>query len=164
MIPTAHDVVTLVMSPDDVAGRSKDVRRTRTALYDLIDRAVREILVFGFSFDDPAVLDRLDGARRRGVEVALHLDADQMASTARAAALLGAMEQRGFTPALHRTGERSSLHAKAIVVDGSRALIGSANLTERGADRNLELGVIIEGPSVATLRDALLGWLRDHGE
>ena len=152
------------MSPDDVAGRSKDVRRTRTALYDLIDRAVREILVFGFSFDDPAVLDRLDRARGRGVEVALHLDAHQMASTAGAATLLTTMEQRGFAPALHRTGGHSSLHAKAIVVDGARALIGSANLTERGADRNLELGVLIEGPSVATLRDALFGWLQNHGE
>jgi phosphatidylserine/phosphatidylglycerophosphate/cardiolipin synthase-like enzyme len=35
------------------------------------------------------------------------------------------------------------MHAKFLIVDESVALVTSANLTENGIDRNLELGVLI---------------------
>ncbi len=38
----------------------------------------------------------------------------------------------------------ASLHAKCIVVDGERALVGSANFTDRGQTRNIEAGVLID--------------------
>lgn len=38
----------------------------------------------------------------------------------------------------------ATLHAKCIVVDDERALITSANFTERGQTRNIEAGVLIE--------------------
>src|SRR5215472_1239084 len=38
---------------------------------------------------------------------------------------------------------RASLHAKCIVVDGERAYIGSANLTEAAQLRNIEVGVVV---------------------
>lgn len=38
---------------------------------------------------------------------------------------------------------RVSLHAKAAIVDEEWALITSANFTDRGQSRNLELGVVI---------------------
>lgn len=37
------------------------------------------------------------------------------------------------------------LHAK-ILIDGLRALVGSANLTHRALTANLEAGVLIEDP------------------
>jgi phosphatidylserine/phosphatidylglycerophosphate/cardiolipin synthase-like enzyme len=37
-----------------------------------------------------------------------------------------------------------SLHAKCIVVDDERALITSANFTDRGQTRNVEAGVVVE--------------------
>lgn len=37
-----------------------------------------------------------------------------------------------------------SLHAKCVVVDDERALITSANFTDRGQTRNVEAGVVIE--------------------
>jgi phosphatidylserine/phosphatidylglycerophosphate/cardiolipin synthase-like enzyme len=40
---------------------------------------------------------------------------------------------------------RASLHAKCVVVDGVRALIGSANLTEAAQLRNIEVGVVVSG-------------------
>ena len=36
-----------------------------------------------------------------------------------------------------------SLHAKCIVVDGSTALVTSANFTDRGQTRNIEAGVLV---------------------
>lgn len=43
-----------------------------------------------------------------------------------------------------------SLHAKCVVVDGARAFISSANFTERGQERNIEVGVVIHDPGFAT--------------
>jgi phosphatidylserine/phosphatidylglycerophosphate/cardiolipin synthase-like enzyme len=52
-----------------------------------------------------------------------------------------------------RTAEpesRFSLHAKCIVVDERRALVTSANFTDRGQTRNIEMGVLVDDPSLAT--------------
>jgi phosphatidylserine/phosphatidylglycerophosphate/cardiolipin synthase-like enzyme len=35
-------------------------------------------------------------------------------------------------------------------VDGARAFVSSANFTQRGQERNIEVGVLIEDPSFAT--------------
>jgi len=43
-----------------------------------------------------------------------------------------------------------SLHAKCVVVDGARAFVSSANFTQRGQERNIEVGVLIEDPSFAS--------------
>jgi phosphatidylserine/phosphatidylglycerophosphate/cardiolipin synthase-like enzyme len=41
------------------------------------------------------------------------------------------------------------LHAKLLVIDGRRALVGSANLTHRALTANLEAGVLIEDHDLA---------------
>jgi phosphatidylserine/phosphatidylglycerophosphate/cardiolipin synthase-like enzyme len=43
-----------------------------------------------------------------------------------------------------------SLHAKCVVVDGARAFVSSANFTQRGQERNIEVGVLVEDPSFAS--------------
>lgn len=45
----------------------------------------------------------------------------------------------------------SSLHAKCVVVDARHAFVSSANFTQRGQERNIEVGVLIEEPSFASL-------------
>ncbi|WP_248516310.1 phospholipase D-like domain-containing protein [Salinarchaeum laminariae] len=46
-----------------------------------------------------------------------------------------------------------TLHAKLMVFDGSAAYIGSANMTDYGFDRYLELGVLLRGPPVDSYQD-----------
>jgi putative cardiolipin synthase len=41
-----------------------------------------------------------------------------------------------------------TLHAKVMVFDADSAYIGSANVTDYGFERYLELGVLIDGPDV----------------
>ncbi|WP_441293152.1 phospholipase D-like domain-containing protein [Sorangium sp. KYC3313] len=41
------------------------------------------------------------------------------------------------------------MHAKCVVVDSAKAL-SSANFTQRGQERNIEVGVLIEDPSFAS--------------
>ena len=44
----------------------------------------------------------------------------------------------------------ASLHTKLLVIDGRRALIGSANLTDAALTRNLEAGLLIRDAALAT--------------
>ena len=44
---------------------------------------------------------------------------------------------------------RASLHAKCVVVDGVKAFIGSANLTEAAQLRNIEIGLVVTGALIA---------------
>jgi phosphatidylserine/phosphatidylglycerophosphate/cardiolipin synthase-like enzyme len=56
-----------------------------------------------------------------------------------------------------------SLHAKCVVVDGLRSFLSSANFTQRGQERNVEVGVLIEDQNFATyLAGQWLG-LIEHG-
>lgn len=65
------------------------------------------------------------------------------------------------TVSAHITGEYASLHAKCVVVDGLRTLIGSANFTSRAQTRNVEAGVLIEDRRLATnLLDQFGGLVR----
>lgn len=43
----------------------------------------------------------------------------------------------------------SDLHAKCVSIDGERALVSSANFTDRGHDRNIETGVLLHDKSFA---------------
>ncbi len=46
-------------------------------------------------------------------------------------------------------GQRSSLHAKCVVIDSERSLLSSANFTEAAQLRNLEVGVLIRSRDFA---------------
>jgi phosphatidylserine/phosphatidylglycerophosphate/cardiolipin synthase-like enzyme len=44
---------------------------------------------------------------------------------------------------------RASLHAKCIVIDGEQCFVSSANFTESGQARNIEVGVLVEDRNLA---------------
>jgi len=50
-------------------------------------------------------------------------------------------------------GNRLGLHAKFCVVDGSRAYVGSANLTGPGLAQHLEMGVLVHGHAAKQIED-----------
>jgi cardiolipin synthase len=53
----------------------------------------------------------------------------------------------------------SDLHAKSIVVDRNRAIVGSSNLSRRGLLTNYELALLVEGPTatiIASVIDRIL--------
>jgi len=47
-------------------------------------------------------------------------------------------------------GKRACLHAKTVVVDGQDVFLTSANLTEAAQKRNIEAGVLLKSPAIAT--------------
>jgi phosphatidylserine/phosphatidylglycerophosphate/cardiolipin synthase-like enzyme len=58
--------------------------------------------------------------------------------------------------------KRASLHAKCVVVDREAALISSANFTEAGHQRNIEVGLLIRTPMVAERITFFFDSLLDH--
>jgi cardiolipin synthase len=99
--------------------------------------------------DEPTVR-ALCNAAFRGIDVRLLVPAESDVPVAQAAG-------RFFYGTLLRSGVRifeflpAFLHAKTVVVDGSWALVGSANLDFRSFSLNFELGALVFDRAFATL-------------
>jgi len=62
------------------------------------------------------------------------------------------------------TSERSSLHAKCLVIDRRAALVTSANFTEAAQDRNIEAGVLVRHAPFAERLASYFDALRRSGQ
>ena len=116
----------------------------RSAFLVNIASASEEILIATPYFvPGPRVIRSLLRATRRGVRVRLLLPAR---SDVPVVSLLG----RSYYGTLLRKGveifelEREILHAKVMLIDGERTVIGSANLDQRSFHRNFEINGIID--------------------
>jgi phosphatidylserine/phosphatidylglycerophosphate/cardiolipin synthase-like enzyme len=58
---------------------------------------------------------------------------------------------------------RASLHAKCVVVDDERAFIGSANFTEAAQMRNIEVGLLVTDPVIASAAERHIDGLISRG-
>ena len=142
--------------------RASIARSTHLVVQRLFESAQRTVIVGGYSFDSPEILEPLSRAmKERGVDVTLFLDIDGTAPTAEQAEAFATGFIDRFFRAVWTFGlprpdvfydprtatpgpPWASLHAKCIVVDDERSLITSANFTDRGQTRNIEAGVLIE--------------------
>ena len=144
-------------------------RDTRRVLEQLFRDASRQVLVAGFSFDHGQALfaplhEAMDD---RDVRCDLFLDIpgdqrdvepsdEQRLVSDHVARFLTANWPWDLRPAFHYDPRRfdpsvyASVHAKCVVVDGTRAFVTSANFTDRGQTRNIEVGVLVEDPHFAS--------------
>jgi phosphatidylserine/phosphatidylglycerophosphate/cardiolipin synthase-like enzyme len=115
-------------------------------------------LVVSFAaYDVPAVINALKDAASRGVEILLILESTEESRGAlrfdaknafgdladKAQLYSWPKDQRGPPE-----GPHGALHVKAVVADGERALVTSANLTGHALDINMELGLFVEGGAI----------------
>jgi phosphatidylserine/phosphatidylglycerophosphate/cardiolipin synthase-like enzyme len=156
----------LVTSGPDIAGATRD---TGVVLRELFTEAEHRVLVVGFAVHQgreifAALADRM--RQRADLAVRLCLDVRRSPGDAtRADMLLRRFAERFvrrewpgprlpdlfYDPRSLAQGEsnRASLHAKCVVVDGVKAFIGSANLTEAAQLRNIEIGLVVTGALIA---------------
>ena len=131
------------------------VRLTGAVLRQVIGEARQRLLVLSFAaYKIPEVMMSLEKAAVAGVQVDLVLEtAEDSTGKLTFDQLPALLELEGVTiwhwPAAVRPADGASLHAKAIVADGSVALVTSANLTAHALTRNIELGLLIRDDRVA---------------
>jgi cardiolipin synthase len=150
-IVTARDHIRSIETVDVVwTGPTSAVetgRLTSAVVIDLIDQARTELLLVSFAaYDDKRITRAVEDAIARDVEVTVLLERNvdnPDYSSLRTA--LPDLDLRRLAWSGSRRPPNAALHAKLIVVDADTALVGSANLTGRAMDDNLECGVLIRG-------------------
>lgn len=132
-------------------------RDTAVVVQELFGAAQQSVLIAGYSFDHGSQILRSLHAvmEERGVQTELFLDAGAGAREAFLAKNwpFGPPHPAFFVDvrALDDSAtEYTSLHAKCVVVDAQRALVTSANFTDRGHTRNIEVGVLIDDAPFAS--------------
>jgi phosphatidylserine/phosphatidylglycerophosphate/cardiolipin synthase-like enzyme len=128
------------------------VRATAQVLIELITGAERELLLMTYSArPHEPVVAALAAAVARGVAVTVVVETLQGAGSA----LAGAEPSAAFAsvpglslwhwPVTRRTADGAKMHAKIAVADRRALLVSSANLTQSGAVKNIEAGLLIRG-------------------
>ena len=142
-------------------GAPAAARRTAQVVSDVVGGAERNLMVVGYSLTKAAApfIDQVAAAARRGVGCTFV--ADRMEDKLKTLVKLWPGDVG--LPALWTRppdpdDEMSALHAKFIVVDGHRLLVTSANLTYHGFHGNIEMGVLIEGPTAAEAEQLVREW------
>jgi cardiolipin synthase C len=134
-------------------GSVGEQRLTAAVLHELLAGARERILIVSYAaYTLPRIAADLEAAVARGCHVDVVFETEEDS----AGAYTGPSHpfshvsgiNRWFWPADQRDGH-GVLHAKLLVVDGCRALVGSANLTTKALAHNLEVGVLINAPDVA---------------
>lgn len=148
--------------PSDLA-RPRGLRRTTAeTLISLVSEA-NHTLRFAAPYIDPEgiglLVDAIAAATSRGVTVEV-VQPPRWLPAVSAVALLQERVARGGQPGNLRIVQAREdapwAHLKVVVVDGTAAYIGSANITGAGlAGRNLEVGVLVRGPQVAFINGVL---------
>lgn len=136
------------------------VRLTSQVALRVVHEASDSLLVVSFAAHGVAeIVTEVAAAAVRGVRVDLVLetsvDDGGTLSGPGAATAFQALKGKSSVrfwhwPEAHRTvagHSRAALHAKLIAADQRVALLGSANLTDKALDRNLEIGVVLREPA-----------------
>jgi phosphatidylserine/phosphatidylglycerophosphate/cardiolipin synthase-like enzyme len=166
-VAAARGAIDLVWTGPEVAGMHN--RETGAAVRELFSTARRSVLAVGYAIHQgKEVLAPLAAnlERNPGLEVRMVVDIQRAFGdttgehdlVARYAAAFRREQWPGATlPTVFYdprsvaldTEERSSMHAKCVVVDRSVALVTSANFTAAAQQRNFELGLLVRDAAVA---------------
>ena len=119
----------------------------RAALLRLIETAHRSIDAELFVLSDKLVLEALQAAARRGVDVRVLLEPGQPQNPDS----MRLLRTAGARAQLFHDQPNQLLHAKLGIFDRARVLFGSCNWSRSGFTRNHELDLEIDDPTVAAL-------------
>jgi len=134
---------------------NKGLRRTQPVIQDMIKNANKSIHILNYSFgpDAEGLWDMLDDILGKGKHVTIvvndlsKLDDDnphEKKVKERLSELNNKFGKRNFVLADFKKQD-GHMHAKVIVADRNKMIIGSANLSKGGLKNHYEMGVLIEG-------------------
>jgi phosphatidylserine/phosphatidylglycerophosphate/cardiolipin synthase-like enzyme len=156
--------------PEAAASTARD---TWVVMREMFTQARQRVLIAGFAFDSGAELFEPlhKNMAELGVRLQMFLNIPRAEKGSDPAKHARAFVQQMlidnwpwpdkrpelyYDPRTVEPGSVESLHAKCVVVDERLTLIGSANFTDRGQTRNIEVGVLIDDASFG--RQVALQW------
>jgi phosphatidylserine/phosphatidylglycerophosphate/cardiolipin synthase-like enzyme len=145
----------------------KGIRGTEPVIEEIIMQASKEIQILAYVFTAKAshILNLVEQAAKRGLKITIIVN-DLKAQDQIIKSKLENMEATfPYVNVLNFTDNtKRQLHAKIVVADREKAVIGSANLSWGGMYSNYEIGLLVEGEpawKIAQLVDSLkteLSW------
>lgn len=136
------------------------VQPFQTVIEEMIRKASHHLALTVFTVTDDGIVCDIEDALRRGIAVDIfHWDKDPSLNSA-AIAHLRRLKNEHANLKTHIISDHR-LHAKVVVADSMKVLIGSANLTYSAMLDNYELGVLIDDGKMAHDVLGLLGRLTD---
>ena len=132
-------------------------RRSEQVLVGLIESARETLHLLSFVlYSVPGVEAAIEAALDKGVKVSMLIETEKNDGTDGFRKTAERLKTNHPRMALYHWpisnrddgGSFASMHGKCFVADGKRAFITSANLTAAALDRNIEIGVVIEGGNV----------------
>jgi phosphatidylserine/phosphatidylglycerophosphate/cardiolipin synthase-like enzyme len=135
-------------APDDQAGLLWSTSNSRRIMSHFIDGAKKSLSVQHPKFVDATVLARLVEAQARGVHVKVLCGGKHGISDTDIPDTFSSLRILGrFGVKVHRQ-KRPKLHAKLLIADGGRALIGSMNIDRSAFDLRRELGIVVDDGAI----------------
>ena len=145
----------------------QSIRGTEPVIEEIIMQASKEIQILAYVFTSKArhILNLVEQAAKRGLKITIIVN-DLQAQDQTIKSKLEKMETTfPYVQVLNFTDNtKRQLHAKIVVADREKAVIGSANFSWGGMYSNYEIGLLIEGEpawKIAQLVDSLkteLSW------
>ena len=147
--------VTLLVTGLEIFAPS--IRSIDSAVQELICNAKDEILVVAYLLTEAAsgIIDRLRESAEKGVKITMLIDNIECQERTVIERLKTLARHPNVRILSFSDPHGRHLHAKVIVADRKRAVIGSANLSWGGMVTNYEIGVLIEGETVWKLANVI---------
>lgn len=125
------------------------VRSFRSIISELIKSANTEILMTAYLLTNRDIITEIETALKRGVNVTIYLYDDRKKITKTEAVKSAFKLTEEFPYLFIKVVKNKVLHAKILIVDGKKTLVGSANLTQPAMLSNYELGFVVEDPTIS---------------
>lgn len=133
-------------------------RRTEQALLQVINAAENELFITSFvAYNVQSLVNALNAACNRGVALTMLLESSQGDGGSIEMDVITQMKKLIPMASVYAWREKSAefekgrVHAKVAVADRAACFITSANLTGYAMERNMELGLLIDGGTVPGL-------------
>jgi cardiolipin synthase len=125
------------------------VRSFRSVINELIANAKSELVMTVYVLTNREIVEDIKGALGRGVAVSIYLYQDDKRIPETDAVNCIFQLKKEFPYLTISPVNNKVLHAKIIVADGKKVLVGSANLTVSAMVSNYELGFLVDDARVA---------------
>jgi len=110
----------------------------------LIRNSKSRLVITAYILNEKRIFHELKKAIKSGISVDIYMDYSLNKC------IIEELEhlEKNFSNLRLRIIKDSMLHAKILVADGKRCIVGSANITKGGFYKNYELGILIENKRI----------------